>query len=46
MGYSPWGHREPDTTEQQSMHVDHKHLTSLGARAKGSRGPVSGLILE
>ena len=21
MGYSPWGHKELDTTEQQSMHA-------------------------
>ena len=41
MGYSPWGHKELDTTEQLSMHVTGSastlHSANLGLRGKGRR---------
>ena len=27
MGYSPWGHKESDTTEQLSIHIVRKRYT-------------------
>ena len=44
MGYSPWGHKESDMTEQLSLHMGRDHLPPWSAGmepdAKQIQGPV------
>ena len=44
MGYSPWGHKESDTTERLSLHLGRDHFPPWSAgmepNAKQIQGPV------
>ena len=40
-GYSPWGHKESDTTEQQSMHLS-SHTSKKSEWTRTPRGGGTG----